>query len=145
MHWEFHSQLENITGDTLHAIVNCALGVAAADGTFTYEEIGEVAQSVSEILGGYSDADTIAEILNVSLERLFNEGASNLFAEAGGVIQDEGLRAVAMIAAGATAWKRNGINTKEGLAFQEMARHLGFEPGTNAYFQLLADAKHVAS
>jgi hypothetical protein len=142
-HWEFDSQLENITGDTLAAVVNCALAVAGADGSITEDEIGEVAQTISEVLGGYNDAESISSILVESLDRLANEGSDALFSEAASVIDDPTMRAVAMLAAGATAWKSKGINTKEGLALQALGREMGFSQ--NEYFELLGQSKNIAS
>lgn len=138
---ELRSQLESLDSDTLRAVLDVAMVVAAADGTLTADEIGEVAQGLDQITEGIFGADELANLLINSLERYQEHGADGIIPAAADALDDT-LRRVAFAMGAAAAWTRSGVQTAEGLALQQIKA--AFDIEESEYFQLLADAQALS-
>jgi len=133
--------LGDLDGGSIRAIMDAAMVVAAADGTLSGDEIGEMAGSLSELTEGVLETDTTIELLNESFARYQDEGADTMIPAIAEVL-DYNMQRIAFLMASAAAWTRSGVQTAEGLVLQKMKAAFGMED--NEYFELLGEGKGLS-
>ncbi|AKT38993.1 TerB family tellurite resistance protein [Chondromyces crocatus] len=107
------------------ALVEAAVLVAMADGQFSAAESKRLVEHVLPLTGGKLDAAQVEALVQEASARVQGEGAAARTGAVASVLSDVELRRAALLVAGAVGWAEGGINQKEGLALQALARAFG--------------------
>lgn len=126
--------------DGFAGIITAALAVAMVDG-IERAEFDEIANSVYQVLGQQVSYDEIVGILNNGYETVQQVGVEGAISAAAQVVDDWALREATLAIASAAAWSARGVNYKEGVQLQSLARQLGINE--HRYFELLAYGKQL--
>lgn len=135
----FYSQLNRLDADSFSAILVSAMAVACADGELSSDEVGEIANSISQLTQDVFSYDDISNFLSAAVDEVINNGIDSSIQRAGYAIDDPTLREVALLLASAVGWTTRGINANEGVRLQQLSHELGI--GQNRYFELLGEGK----
>ena len=138
---ELIEQLASIDGDSFGAILTSAMAVACADGELDENEVNELAQSLNQLMGNYLSYEDLFNLISNGIQAVAENGVDGAIGTAAQYVEDDTLKECALLVASATAWAARGVNTKEGLALQKLARELGI--GQNRYFELLGVGKQL--
>ena len=123
----------------LGAMTETAYIIAAADGTVSDAENGEIVEGLVSLPDGAIPADEVVDMLDRVKDAVAEEGQKARFAEIAGIIDDAELRDALYLVACAVAWKGGGIGEKQGLAVRALKDAFGYSEGKHQ--QLLAAAR----
>lgn len=135
----FYSQLDNLNGDILAAIIASGVAVSASDGSMEEGEVSELANSLAQLTNEQYSTEDIFSWISAGIDDVINNGPDAALGRAAEATEDPTLREVALLLASAIAWASKGVNAKEGVRLQQLARNL--EIDQNRYFELLGEGK----
>lgn len=135
----FYSQLDNLNGDILAAIIASGVAVSASDGSMEEGEVSELASSLAQLTNEQYSTEDIFSWISAGIDDVINNGPDAALGRAAEATEDPTLREVALLLASAIAWASKGVNAKEGVRLQQLARNL--EIDQNRYFELLGEGK----
>jgi hypothetical protein len=134
-------QLSTLTGGTLAATIEAAMIVALADGSLAESEVVELADSINDLTGGIFDVNDLCGLMQGAASRIVEYGPEAVIPAIDEAL-DGVLRESALAMAAATAYKRRGIDAKEGVALQQLRDHVGISE--HRYFELLSLGRTLA-
>ena len=121
------------------ALTETAYIIAAADGSLSDGERGEIVEGLVELTDGKIAAGEVTDMLDRVVGAFEEQGAKARFEEIAGVISDEELRDALYLVAGAVAWRDGGIGEKQGLAIRALKDAFGYSEGKHQ--KLLAKSR----